>query len=511
MTRSALTIDGLSVSYPNGFTALDAVSLSVPAGASVGVIGSSGCGKTTLLKAIIGLLPAGSVVTGRILLGGQDLLGLDGKALRHLRGTRLGYVGQDPFSACDPLRSVRNHVEEPWHAHHRPLPRDAAASAVAALQVDDARRRLRQRPHQWSGGMLQRATTAAATAHDPLLTLADEPTSALDTETADHALTLLRRRCASLLLVSHDLSCLARHTDRLVVIENGRILESGRSVSVLTGSPHRHTRTLVEKSSPMPLHRPPVSGEPRVELRGVSHSYRHRNRVTTVAADVDLRVRPGEIVGVVGPSGAGKSALLRLLSGQERPHAGVVLAHGSDLWPSGRSGPRLPRPGWVMPIFQDPVGSLDPRWPLWRTITEPLRLQGRRMSADEARTISSATLAEVGLGGIDVNRAPLSLSVGQAQRVAIVRATIADPGVIVADEPTASLDVESAATVATLLRKVADQGISIVAVSHDARRLRSYADRSYELDQGTLRDLVEMEADPSPITRSSINPTSRAQ
>ncbi|GAA2839856.1 ABC transporter ATP-binding protein [Nonomuraea rubra] len=479
MNDHALRVTSLSVRYPNGFEALRDLSFTVPADTAAGIVGASGSGKSTLIRAILGLLPAGSEVSGKITVGGHDVLHADEATMRGWRGRLIGYVGQDPFAACDPLRSVRHHIEQAWHVHRLRPPADAVVDGLSSLAVADPAARAGQRPHQWSGGMLQRATTVAATAHRPLITLADEPTSALDAELADGSLTLLRKSCGALLLISHDLASVARHTDHVVVLDRGRVVEDGEAHVLLSSPRSPVTRSLLEASDPQPLHRPPVGTPVVVELRSVSKAYEVAGHRTPVIVDADLTIRRGEIVGVVGPSGSGKSTLLRLLSGQERPDSGDVLAEGEPLCRSG-----LPRPGWIMPVFQDPVTSLDPRWPLWRTITEPLVLRGERLSRGQRRQRARAALDGVGLAHLDILRRPGSLSVGECQRVAIVRAVIAGPGVIVADEPTASLDAESAATIAALLRRLADEGAAVLVVSHDERRLRSYADRVLRMHQG---------------------------
>ncbi|MEV5889121.1 ABC transporter ATP-binding protein [Nonomuraea fuscirosea] len=482
MNDCALRIESLSVRYPNGFEALRDISFSVPADASAGLVGASGSGKSTLIRAILGLLPAGTHVSGEITVGGHDVLHTDETTMRTWRGRLIGYVGQDPFAACDPLRSVRHHIEEAWHVHRLRPPAEAVSAGLSSLGVADPDRRAGQRPHQWSGGMLQRATTVAAAAHRPLITLADEPTSALDAELADGSLTLLRKSCRCLLLVSHDLASVARHTDHIVVLDRGRVAEAGEAGALLSSPRSTVTNSLLDAANPRPLQRPPVSGPAAVELRSVSKAYEDR---MPVIAGTDLTLHRHEIVGVVGPSGSGKSTLLRLLSGQERPDSGGVLAEGKPLWSGNSQGsPRLPRRGWIMPVFQDPVTSLDPRWPLWRTITEPLVLRGERLGRLQRQERARTALDTVGLGHVDITRRPGSLSVGECQRVAIVRAVIAGPGVIVADEPTASLDAEAAANVAALLRRLADEGAAVLVVSHDERRLRSYADRVLRLHQG---------------------------
>ncbi|MCZ2812011.1 ATP-binding cassette domain-containing protein [Modestobacter sp. VKM Ac-2979] len=491
MTAPALEVRRLTVTYPNGFRGLSGIDLVVPDGGRLGVVGSSGCGKTTLVRTVLGLLPHGTEVTGSVRVGGREVTGCAERELRRRRGREIGYVAQDPYAACDPLHRVERHVAEAWTAHGLRPPEGAVVERLTGVGIPDAGRRAAQYPHQWSGGMLQRATTVAGTAHEPLLTLADEPTSALDAELSDGVLELLRRSCRSLVLVSHDLALVARHTDEVLVLDHGRVVEHGAAGTVLGRPGHEVTRLLVAASTPLPRMRPahpvPTRAAPVVRLTGVGRTYATGAAALPAVRDVDLDVGAGEVVGVVGRSGSGKSTLLRLAAGLEPPDGGRVELAGADAWPRHRRRRAVrPRRGWVMPVFQDPVASLDRRWPLWRTVTEPLVVTGTRLSRAERRRRTAAALALVGLANLDVDRLPATLSVGQCQRVAVVRALIAGPALVVADEPTASLDVHAAAAVAALLREAADDGAAVLVVSHDEPRLASYADRLVRMTDGEL-------------------------
>ncbi|TKJ18279.1 ATP-binding cassette domain-containing protein [Blastococcus sp. CCUG 61487] len=491
MSAPALEVQGLTVTFADGFRGLVDVDLVVPHGGRLGVVGSSGCGKTTLVRTVLGLLPPGTQVTGTVRVDGREVTGCSERELRSRRGTDIGYVAQDPYAACDPLHRVERHVTEAWTAHRRRPPDGVVAERLSGVGIPDAARRAAQYPHQWSGGMLQRATTVAGTAHEPLLTLADEPTSALDAELSDGLLELLRRTCRSLVLVSHDLALVARHTDEVLVLDGGRVVERGAAGTVLGRPAHEVTRLLVAASTPAPraasTASAPPSGMPAVRLTGVGRTYASGGSAVPAVRGVDLDVHAGEVVGVVGRSGSGKSTLLRLAAGLEPPDTGRVLLAGADAWPrASRRRVVRPRAGWAMPVFQDPVASLDRRWPLWRTVTEPLVLAGGRLSRAERRRRTAEALADVGLGEVDVDRRPATLSVGQCQRVAVVRALIARPALVVADEPTASLDVDAAAAVAALLRAAADDGAAVLVVSHDEPRLASYADRLVRMADGEL-------------------------
>lgn len=458
-----LVVSGLTVRYPNGHLVLDGVDLTVGPGERWAVVGRSGSGKTTLVRAILGLLPAGTHTSGSVRVGGTEVLGATERRLRALRGLVVGYVPQDPFAACDPLRPVGHHVAQAWTAHRLRPPDGAVTAGLAEVDIPDPDRRAAHYPHQWSGGMLQRATLVAATAHTPLLTLADEPTSALDAELADDVLDLVTRRCGALLLISHDLSLVARHTDSVLALDS-----AGRT-----------------RAAPVPrTPREPVDGAVVAQVDGVTRRY---GDTVTAVDDVTLRVRAGEVVGVVGRSGSGKSTLARLVAGMERPDAGTVHLDGRDAW----TGRRTLRPGYVMPVFQDPVAGLDRRWPLWRTLTEPVRARGDRHPRRALRDLAAAALDRVGLAGIDVDRLPGSLSVGQAQRVAVARALMAEPALLIADEPTASLDVEAADAIAALLREIADAGAALLVVSHDRARLATYADRVVTMRAGRLAPAEE--------------------
>ncbi|QSB16818.1 ATP-binding cassette domain-containing protein [Natronosporangium hydrolyticum] len=231
-------------------------------------------------------------------------------------------------------------------------------------------------------------------------------------------------------------------------------------------------------------------GDPVLELRQVSKLYRTGGHPFVAVRQVDLAVAAGEIVGIGGPSGAGKSTLLRMLAAIEPPDRGEVWLAGEAAWRRVGGGlrRRVPRPGYVMAVFQDPPGSLDPYWPVWRSVTEPLIALGPRLSRHDRRNLARDWLARVGLAQVDPRAMPAQLSVGQCQRVALARALIAQPAAIVADEPTSALDVTSGAGIIRLLREAAMGGTAIVVVSHDQRMLDVLADRVTRLVDGRLTD-----------------------
>jgi peptide/nickel transport system ATP-binding protein len=486
VTAPLLRVRGLAVRYRGGPAVLDRLDLDVHPGECLALVGESGCGKSTLARAVLGLLPRHATVTGTIELLGTDLSGASAKARRALLGQHLGYVAQDPYAACDPIRTVRHHVEEAWRAHGAPVPPGVIAERVSALGLGAAATRLGDRPHQWSGGMLQRASISAATAHDPELVLADEPTSALDAELADGILRAVRRASRGLLLISHDLRLVQGHADRVAVLHEGRIVEDGQAAAVAAAPRHSYTRQLRAAADSIRSPSRPGTG-PRpatgpmaaarapavVTVDRASVTYRSGAHPVRALRDASLTIRAGEIVGIAGPSGSGKSTLLRIASGTEAPATGSVSFAGQASVPQG----------YVMPVFQDPVASLDRRWPIWRTVTEPATV-GRRLSRAQRLGLARDALAQVRLAGLDPYRLPGQLSVGQCQRVAIARALIAAPALIVADEPTASLDVTTAAEIVGLLRLARDSGAAIALVSHDEALLSAVADRVVRVRDG---------------------------
>lgn len=480
MTTPALQVDGLTVTYPNGHRGAIDVRFDVHEGESVALVGESGCGKTTTLRGIQGLLPARTQIAGSIRVAGIDLLELPPRERHLLTARKLGYVSQDPYGAYDPLRTVGHHVREPLLIQgKRPDPAELARQ-LADVGIPAPATRITQHPHQWSGGMLQRATIVAGTQLSPLVTLADEPTSALDADLADNVLTTLHDRSRALLFVTHDLALAAQHADRVLVMHEGRIIEHGTSAVVLRQPRHEQTRLLLAAGIRAPrAAREPVRTPIVATASQITKTYRTGKGHQTAVRPSDLTIHAGEIVGVVGPSGSGKSTLLRLVSGMEAPDAGALT------W-NGQASPR-PAPGTVMPISQDPVTSLDPRWPLWRSITEPLTVTARLTKAARIQRAQDA-LEQVGIGHLDPTARPRQLSVGQAQRVAIARALIARPAMIVADEPTASLDVRTAQAMMSLLRELADRhGVAQFIVSHDVALLGTVADRLLRMDDGQLR------------------------
>lgn len=473
-----LRAKNLSIAYRDGTPVVQDASFSIEAGECLALVGQSGSGKTTIARSVLGLLPVGAVVTGSLNLGNVDLLAANEQAFRALRGRRIGYVAQDPYQACDPLRPVHDHVVDAWQVHGMHGPEGVALKRLGAAGIANADTAIWDYPHAWSGGMLQRASIVAARAHAPELVIADEPTSALDAALSDETIAALKASGSAVLLISHDLDLVLRHADRVAVCQGGRIIEIGEP-EILRSAPRQDfTRSFVSSTQSVRQKRrrtPPV-GEPLIRAKGLSRLY-HQGREYRVAVHrADLTVLPGEIVGISGPSGCGKSTLLRILAGIEAPSAGVLDLHSE-----------LGQPGATMPIFQDPVGSLDARWPIWRSLSEPLTAKGKpRLSAAERLERVKSLLGRLGLDDVDPSALPGELSTGQCQRISVARAFIAQPRLIVADEPTSALDTLAAGQVLDLLDVSAKAGTAIVLVSHDSALLEAFCHRVVTMRDGEM-------------------------
>ncbi len=487
MKQNVIEFNRLSVTYSNGFCAAHEVSFVVKEGECLAIVGESGSGKTTLARAALGLLPANTKITGSIRVGETEIVGASTETMRGLRGLVLGFVAQDPFGSCNPLARVGSHIADAWRVHGIEPPKNSIVESLEKLGIPNAEIKARKYPHEWSGGMLQRATITAATAHRPRLVIADEPTSALDAGRADSILKALRSAGSAVLLVSHDIDLVSRHADRIAVCYTGQIVEIDKASEVLAHPRHPYTVRLLD-AVPRSGHK--VSAELKtdadvvLDARNLSCVYGHGTDSVSAVVRADLQVKHGEIVGIYGDSGSGKSTLLRLLAGIENPSSGSVKFGGVSRSESGKTGGK----GFIMPIFQDPIGSLDRRWAIWRTVTEPLTAKhlSDKPSQKRRREIARKTLVDIELEEVDLDAKPHQLSVGQCQRIAIARALLAKPRLIVADEPTSALDASVSKNVLQLLSKIAENGTAIIIVSHDERLLKSLCHRVLKMHEGIL-------------------------
>ena len=339
--------------------------------------------------------------------------------------------------------------------------------------------------------MLQRAGIAAAAAHSPKLIIADEPTSALDAELNKSVLESLRKLKTAVLLISHDLKLVEKYADKIAVMLDGKIAESGAAQEVFQKPQHEYTKKLLSVARPKIRETAKISENAKtvLETKNLGHFYEQNELIE----DLNLQIKEGEIIGICGASGCGKSTLLRLLTTIEMQKKGEILL-GGELAVNGETRKLLSqnaRNGFVMPVFQDSFASLDQHWAIWRIITEPLTAKHRKkkFSKIERREIAKEKLAEVGLENVNSDARPTELSIGQCQRVAIARALTAEAKIITADEPTSSLDVLSGERIMKLFAETARKGTAIVIVSHNKELLNRWCHRVYSMRNGGLEIL----------------------
>ncbi|MGW0335142.1 dipeptide ABC transporter ATP-binding protein [Streptomyces sp. NPDC003011] len=496
--RGLVEVTDLRVAFGE-LRAVDGISFRLEQGAALALVGESGSGKSTVASALLGLhRGTGARVGGSVEVAGTDVQQASDDELRHLRGAKAAMVFQDPLSSLDPYYAIGDQIAEVYRVHTRASRRAARARAVDVLDrvgIADARRRSRSRPHEFSGGMRQRALIAMALACAPDLLIADEPTTALDVTVQAQILDLLHtlreESGMGLLLVTHDVGVAAESADEVLVMRHGRAVEHGPAGAVLGSPAQPYTRDLLAAVPRVDARRAPceASGEVVIEATGLRREFGRGKRTFAAVDDVSLTVRRGETLGIVGESGSGKTTLGRMLVGLLEPTAGEVRYEGH-----ARVGVRPA----VQMVFQDPVSSLNPRRSVGESIADPLRARGtgasplerhreRGRDEDRIRGRVRELLERVGLEAAHYDRYPHEFSGGQRQRVGIARALAADPRVIVCDEPVSALDVTTQAQVVALLGELQRElGLALVFVAHDLAVVRQVSDRIAVMRQGRI-------------------------
>jgi len=531
--RTVLRVRDLHVDYQGSagvVPAVRGVSLDVAPGEVVALVGESGSGKSTTAHAVVGLLPAtGRVTDGSIGLGADERTSLDlrtlpARAWTRVRGARVGLVPQDPGVALNPVQRIGDQVAEVLRLHDRADRRTARARAVAilaAVGIDEPAARARQYPHQLSGGMRQRVLIGIALACEPELVVADEPTSALDVTVQRRVLDLLTdltaRTGTAVLLITHDLAVAADRADRVVVMKDGEVVETGPTAQVLADPRHPYTRELVAAAPGLAGAAPtrtagrrepvttgpattgpaasgsaataPTATDDLLVVDGLSRAFalggRRSGRVVRAVDDVSFTVPRGSAFALVGESGSGKSTTARLVLGLDRPDAGTVRVDGVQV-AGARGGDLRTLRRRTQLVHQDPYSSLDPRFTVAQVVDEPLRSY-RVGTAAQRRERVAELLAAVRLPADLARRRPDELSGGQRQRVAIARALALDPELLVLDEPTSALDVSVQAQVLALLAELrAERGLTYLFISHDLAVVRQIAERVGVMQAGRL-------------------------
>ncbi|MFJ1749531.1 dipeptide ABC transporter ATP-binding protein [Streptomyces sp. NPDC088116] len=517
-------VDALRVGFrTRGGTvpAVHGVSFAVHPGECVAIVGESGSGKSVAARSLVGLNARDAVIEAEALrIDGRDATGFSQRDWRALRGRFAGLVLQDALVSLDPLRTVGQEVGEAIR-HHRLVPRAHARERVLdtlrAVGMPEPERRVDAYPHELSGGLRQRALIASAMAASPRLIIADEPTTALDVTVQRQVVDLLAARVADgrgLLLISHDLAVVADIADRVLVMERGRVVEDGPAHQVLRRPRAPYTRQLLaaipsaasrggrltgDRSAATGIGTvPPVAAAtapapPRwseddvvLEARGLTKAYALRGpgqERFTALDDVSFRLHRGEALGIVGESGSGKTTCADIVLALTRPDSGEVRLHGRP-WSVMTERERRPARRLVQYVPQDPLSSFDPRWTVGQVLAENIH---RQESRSQRRDVAVAALERVGLTAGHLTRRPRSLSGGQRQRVAIARALIAEPEIIVCDEPLSALDVLIQAQVLDLIAELrAELGTSLLFISHDLGVVHHLTDRVLVFKDGRV-------------------------
>ncbi|MFE4198820.1 dipeptide ABC transporter ATP-binding protein [Paenarthrobacter sp. NPDC056912] len=517
--RPILEIKDLAITFKTGSGEVKAVKnahLSIMPGETVAIVGESGSGKSTTALAAIGLLPNnGRVSGGQILLDGEDIAHASEKRMIELRGSHIGMVPQDPMSNLNPVWKIGYQVRETLKANGRPDGPEDVARVLAEAGLPDAARRAKQYPHEFSGGMRQRALIAIGLSCQPKLLIADEPTSALDVTVQrrilDHLDKMTTELGTSVLLITHDLGLAAERADKVIVMYQGNVVEAGPSLELLRNPQHPYTRRLVESAPSLASRRIQVAKEQGVEagdllapvaaaqdraqdevlqIKNLRKIYKLRQglgQTSDFAAvdDVSFAVKRGTTTAIVGESGSGKSTVAKMVLQLEKPTEGQIVFDGVDT--AGLKGKELFKfRRRVQPIFQDPYGSLDPMYNIFRTIEEPLRVHKIGNAASREKKVREL-LDQVALPQSMMQRYPNELSGGQRQRIAIARALALDPEVIICDEAVSALDVLVQAQVLNLLADLQDNlGLTYLFITHDLAVVRQIADHVCVMEKGKL-------------------------
>jgi len=541
VSAPVLAVRGLDIDFwvdGTWYPAVVGATFDLNRGEVLAIVGESGSGKSTTAMSLLGLLPKNSHIRGSIELGGRQLVGADARELRSIRGREVSVIFQEPMTALNPVYTIGFQIGEMLRSHNAMSPKAARARAIELLtmvEIPDPARRIDSYPHQLSGGQRQRAMIAQSLACDPELLIADEPTTALDVTVQAEILKLMRdlkhRIDAAIVLITHDMGVVADMADRVLVMKDGIIVESGTAdevfnrpidpytVQLLNAVPHLGSVTNADELETLAVMDPAVDApdetgvpvrvtervkqpdsthragiaegvEPIVDLVDIAIEYPKRGRTPAFRAveGLTLQLGRGEVMGLVGESGSGKTTIGRALVGLLPIVVGTATVGGSNLIGVKPKELRDLRHD-VSFVFQDPGSSLNPRLPIGESIGEPLLLHGEAKGAALSTRVE-ALLDRVQLSRSMRNRYPHELSGGQRQRVGIARALALEPKLLIADEPTSALDVSVQAKVLDLFQELQqEKGFACLFITHDLAVVEILARRIAVMHHGHLVEL----------------------
>lgn len=537
-----LKVNNLQVAFPSRhgtFRAVRDVSLSLHRGEILGVVGESGAGKSTVGNAVAELLtPPGFVEAGEVFLDGVKITKLDKESMRKVRGKDIGFIFQDPMTSLNPLFTIEDQMVEAITTNLGLSKNEASERAIKwlnAVGIPGADIRIKQYPHQFSGGMRQRVVIAIALSTEPKFIIADEPTTALDVSIQDQILELIKSLCrehnVGCMLVTHDMGVVASVTDRVAVMYKGELMEIGDTQQVLGNPQHEYTKSLISavpradkkldrfplvtyiedvnedgkidikthwlgQSMEKPDYEGPILSIKNMDLRFLTQSaFLAKNRSYVHAVkNVSFDVYEGETFGLVGESGSGKSTIARAVTGLYPPDSGEIIFEGQSLTDITNEKDRLPIRRQMQMVFQNPYSSLNPRMKVSNIIAEPIRFHHLADSDTQIKQIVDDLLDHVGLTRASGNKYPHEFSGGQRQRISIARALATRPRLLLCDEPTSALDVSVQAQILNLLKDLQEElNLTMVFISHDLPVIRQMCDRIGVMRHGDLVEVTETE------------------
>ena len=505
-------------------------------GEVLGVVGESGAGKSTIGNAVINLLePPGKITNGKVLFQGENISGLDDKEMRDIRGQKIGMIFQDPLTSLNPLMTIGAQLLETITKTTKLAGNAAFKKAIELLEavgIEQPALRFRAYPHEFSGGMRQRVVIALALAGDPDLIIADEPTTALDVSIQEQILELIRVLCRErklgVIIITHDIGVIANIADRVAVMYDGSVVETGKVRQILMAPKHQYTKSLIAavprgdikferfksvdyieggkqayKSIDVEQHWlgekvRKNSADKAISIEGLNKDFVikkavfERNRVYLKAVkDVSFSVEEGESFGLVGESGSGKSTIARLIVGLSKVDRGSIKLFGQDVSNKHKDQKVTAAQRDVQMIFQDPYSSLNARMRVQDIIAEPIRYYQTASSDSEALQIVGDLLDHVGLGSTAMLKYPHEFSGGQRQRISIARALASRPKILICDEPTSALDVSVQAHILNLLKDLQDElRLTMLFISHDLPVIRQMCDKVAVMRHGAICEIA---------------------